>query len=551
MMISTLVSRQQRLPLIAAASYRLVCPTNRRLTHSLSSVASREPDGPAVRTPIPGPKSKTLKDQMEQVHQTTSINFFVDYERSFGNFMVDADGNTLLDLFTQISSLPLGYNHPELIQLANDLRLIISAVSRPALGAFPRTDFADLIANSLLRVAPRGLSHVQTMLCGTSANENAIKTAFIHYQTRLRGGGAPTAQQLSSCMRNEAPGTPSLAVLGFNGSFHGRSLCMLSITRSKAIHKVDFPAFDWPVANFPRYLYPLDENKQYNLEQDERMKMERNGGRTYQQRRGGGGRPSFFLRPVDDERASMIVEGDRLNLEGADEAAGSASIVCHNPYLAMSVQQQRQRLPIAKCRNHLLYLCEHFQSEGRDVAALIVEPIQCEGGDHHGTTASISLWTKCKRAAAFAAHFGPTSNGICRRHPILDELRVNEPYRIYNTWMGEPTKLVLLQRVVDVIKREHLVAKAGELGAKLLAGLKELESRHPNLVMNSRGLGTLCSFDMPNTAVRDGFLKKAMSKGLLIGGCGDATVRFRPALVFTKRHLDIALALLDEALKAM
>uniref|UniRef100_A0A183BP15 RNA helicase n=1 Tax=Globodera pallida TaxID=36090 RepID=A0A183BP15_GLOPA len=90
--------------------------------------------------------------------------------------------------------------------------------------------------------------------------------------------------------------------------------------------------------------------------------MERNGGRTYQQRRGGGGRPSFFLRPVDDERASMIVEGDRLNLEGADEAAGSASIVCHNPYLAMSVQQQRQRLPIAKCRNHLLYLCEHFQT---------------------------------------------------------------------------------------------------------------------------------------------------------------------------------------------
>uniref|UniRef100_A0A183CLS4 RNA helicase n=1 Tax=Globodera pallida TaxID=36090 RepID=A0A183CLS4_GLOPA len=53
---------------------------------------------------------------------------------------------------------------------------------------------------------------------------------------------------------------------------------------------------------------------------------------------------------TDDERASMIVEGDRLNLEGADEAAGSASI------------QQRQRLPIAKCRNHLLYLCEHFQT---------------------------------------------------------------------------------------------------------------------------------------------------------------------------------------------
>lgn len=43
---------------------------------------------------------------------------------------------------------------------------------------------------------------------------------------------------------------------------------ILSTTRSKYIHKIDVPAFDWPVASFPRYRYPLEENKRENDKQD-------------------------------------------------------------------------------------------------------------------------------------------------------------------------------------------------------------------------------------------------------------------------------------------
>ena len=43
----------------------------------------------------------------------------------------------------------------------------------------------------------------------------------------------------------------------------------LSATRTNPLHKVDFPAFDWPAAEPPRYKFPLSENVEYNRQQDE------------------------------------------------------------------------------------------------------------------------------------------------------------------------------------------------------------------------------------------------------------------------------------------
>ena len=55
-----------------------------------------------------GPKSTKLKDDLMTAQQMNSVILIADFERSFGNYFTDVDGNTFLDCFMQIASIPLG-----------------------------------------------------------------------------------------------------------------------------------------------------------------------------------------------------------------------------------------------------------------------------------------------------------------------------------------------------------------------------------------------------------------------------------------------------------
>jgi 4-aminobutyrate aminotransferase/(S)-3-amino-2-methylpropionate transaminase len=70
-------------------------------------------------------------------------------------------------------------------------------------------------------------------------------------------------------MMNHPPGSPALDILSFEKSFHGRTLGTLSSTRSKPIHKLDIPAFNWPKAPFPVIRYPLEENVSENRREED------------------------------------------------------------------------------------------------------------------------------------------------------------------------------------------------------------------------------------------------------------------------------------------
>lgn len=469
---------------------------------STEAQLAKEPAGPNIVTnQLPGPRSSQLIDSLSKLQQVGSVKLFIDYEKSIGNYMVDADGNTFLDIITQISSIPLGYNHPSLIEALKDESNIAEFVNRPCLGYLPPKQLIDRLSNALLAIAPKGLSEVQTMACGSCSVENALKAAFFRYRELERGeSNPPTAEELSSTMINQAPGSPNLSAMSFHGAFHGRTFGALSCTHSKAIHKLDVPAFDWPIAQFPRYKYPLDEHKAENAKEDD------------------------------------------------------------------------------KCLAHIEQLIEDY-SKRSPVAALIVEPIQAEGGDNHGSGQFFRALQQIlkKNNIAFICDevqtgCGPTGKFWAHEHWNLPEppdfvtfskkmllggyfynhsFRPKQAYRVFNTWMGDPSKLILLEKVIAVIQNENLVTKIEETGKKLLRGIEELQKKFPDHISNARGKGTFCAFDLKDGPTRDKLVDKLALNGIYSGGCGDKSIRVRTALVFNDKHKDILLDKLEQVSKSL
>ncbi|KAJ2997428.1 hypothetical protein NUW58_g661 [Xylaria curta] len=227
-------------------------------TRSRNAVADLFPDepiGPDVKTAIPGPQSQECLRKLNRVFDTKSVNMLVDYEKSLGNYVVDGDGNQMLDVsqghamsysFAQIASIPLGYNNRVLAGVASTPEMISAIINRPALGSFPSTKWAEILETGILRAAPKGMTQVFTAHTGSDANETAYKAAFIWRRSQERGDKPFSEEEIASSMVNKAPGAPEYSILSFTGGFHGRTFGSLSTTRSKAIHKLDVPAFNWP-----------------------------------------------------------------------------------------------------------------------------------------------------------------------------------------------------------------------------------------------------------------------------------------------------------------
>jgi 4-aminobutyrate aminotransferase / (S)-3-amino-2-methylpropionate transaminase len=173
--------------------------------------------------------------------------------------------------YSQIASIPVGYNNPTLIKAAQSPEIISALVNRPAIGNFPSNQWHDILKEGLMKVAPEGLNNIFTAQSGSEANELAYKASFMLYRRKQRGEGVEwTQDEITSCLNNSKPGSPDLAILSFANSFHGRGFGSLSTTRSKAIHKLDIPSFNWPQARFPALKYPLEKYEAENRTEEQK-----------------------------------------------------------------------------------------------------------------------------------------------------------------------------------------------------------------------------------------------------------------------------------------
>ncbi|KAI0463365.1 4-aminobutyrate transaminase [Komagataella kurtzmanii] len=458
-----------------------------------------EPTAPVVKTSvIPGPESKKQTEELSTVFDTRPVYFVADYEKSNGNYIADVDGNVYLDVYAQIASIALGYNNPALIEAAKSPEMIRALVERPALGNFPGKDFKQILDN-ILKVAPKGQDKIWSGLSGADANELAFKAAFMHYQAKKRGYGTSfSEEEETTTMLNQSPGSPELAILSFKRAFHGRLFASASATCSKPIHKIDLPSFKWPKAEYPDYKYPLDDNAEYN--------------------------------DAEDKRCLAIVEDILTNW--------------HAP-----------------------------------IAAIIIEPIQSEGGDNHGSAAFFqglrdltlkygslliidevqtgvgatgTMWahehfnlSPAPDMVTFSKKF--QSAGYFFHDP---ELVPNYSYRQFNTWCGDPARMIIAGAIAKEVVDKNLIANAKEVGNYLFGKLEGLSKKYPTELSRLRGKGraTFIAWDASSSEARNSFLAKMKLNGVNVGGCADHSIRLRPTLTFGKKHADILVATIDKVL---
>jgi L-lysine 6-transaminase len=222
-----------------------------------------------------------------------------------------------------------------------------------------------------------------------------------------------------------------------------------------------------------------------------------------------------------------------------------------------------------------------FARDPHDIAAIILEPIQGEGGDNHFRP---QFFAELRRLAdehdallvydevqtglggtgswwAYQ-HHGVKPDILCFAKKMqlggilvgkrIDDVPDNvftKPGRINSTWGGGLVDMVRATRILEIIVDEHLIENARDRGKELIAGLEAIQSRRSS-VDNARGQGLMCAIDLPDTKTRDAVIKRCYADGMLVLASGLRSVRFRPALNLEPGIAADGLALLEAAIVA-
>lgn len=427
---------------------------------------------------------RTLHQELAKHILADGFPIELDLENSHGSYIKDKNGDEYMDMFSMFASSPIGYNHPHIVAQQDFLGKM--AVNKPAMSDTYPSAYGDVV-DTFARVAmPKGLDYCFFIDGGALAIENALKAAF-DWKTRLN---------ISRGIDKEGS-----QVIHFKQAFHGRSGYTLSLTNTKDPRKfMYFPKFDWPRITNPKLNFPLTE-----------------------------------------ESINETIAQEKLAIQQIEAA---------------------------------------LEKSPNEVACLIIEPIQAEGGDNHfrkeffkklreicdkheillildevqtGLAMTGKMWAyQHYDIIPDIIAFGKKSQvcGILANREKLDQVEnhvFKESSRINSTFGGNFVDMLRFKMILEVIEKENLVEKADKTGTYLLDKVKELVNSHKNL-SNARGLGLLVSFDFDTVAQRDAFVDKAFSQKLIILGCGETSIRFRPHLTATIADIDKAMEIVKASL---
>ncbi|MBU0690403.1 L-lysine 6-transaminase [bacterium] len=218
-----------------------------------------------------------------------------------------------------------------------------------------------------------------------------------------------------------------------------------------------------------------------------------------------------------------------------------------------------------------------------DICALIIEPIQGEGGDNHFRSEFMRELRRLADEHDFMLIFDEVQSGIgltgkmwAHQHfgmspdmiafgkktqvcgflctDRIDEVPDNVFHvgsRINSTWGGNLIDMVRFSHYLKIIQEDKLVENAAAVGKRALSSLQKLGDEFPKLISNVRGRGLMCAFDLPTTEIRNEMVKNLYTNGVAILGCGTHTIRYRPALIFSEADVAAGEVKLREVAEAM
>jgi len=228
-----------------------------------------------------------------------------------------------------------------------------------------------------------------------------------------------------------------------------------------------------------------------------------------------------------------------------------------------------------------------LEKDADDVAGLLIEGVQAEGGDNHwrpefwqelrkictkydilfiddevqsgmGLTGKQWAWEHygpAELACPDIVSFGKKAQvcGIIATDRI-DEIPNNvfkESSRINSTWGDMLTNMVRSRRIIEIIEEDKLVENAAQMGKYLVERLHGLAKEFPKMMSNIRGRGLMCAFDLPSGKLRDRAIDVAYEQHLLLLKCGSQSIRLRPFLDISKEQIDKFFVVLTNVLKVV